>query len=385
MKIALDITPLTRRKRTGIENYIFNLCKNFPLVDKENEYVLFANSFGHYESLKTAAEEVGVRNYQNMSAKISRVPGTFFKLLWKYVHAPSAERLVGGIDIFHASDRLDPPLKKAKLVVTIYDLTPIKFKEFFTEKAARYFAEYFKSVIPKADMVVAISQCTKNDILEYFDIAEDRIQVTPLAANDNYKRILDKEVIDGIKEKYGIDKNYVLFVGTLEPRKNIANLVRAYSILPDYLKRDHLLVICGKKGEYYEEIFKTVEKLGLEDKVIFTGYVPDKDIPLLMNGAEIFVYPTFYEGFGLPLIEAMACGTPVISSNISSIPEVIGNAGILINPNDVEELNDAILKLLTSETLKNQLSKKGLKQARKFSWKTTAKKTVEIYNKIGDI
>jgi len=381
MRITIDISPLTRQKRTGIENYIFNLCRNLPKVDKENEYVLFGNSYGHCQSLRTAVEEIGVENYQNMTAKISKVPRSVLRLTWKYAHAPSAERLVGNIDIFHASTIM-PPLKRAKLVVTIFDLAPIQFKEFFTKEAARYFTNYFKSIIPKADVVIAISNSTKNAVLEYFNIPEDRIQVTPLAANDNYKQISDSNIIRKAKVRYGINRNYILFVGTLEPRKNLRNLIKAYSILPDYLKRNYALVLCGKRGWYYEEIFRTVRELNLEGNVIFTEYVPDKDIPLLMNGAKVFVYPSFYEGFGLPPLEAMACGTPVISSNVSSIPEVVGDAGILVNPKDVEELSDAIQRVLSNDQLRAQLSEKGLKHAGKFSWRQTAEKTVEVYNKV---
>ena len=382
MRITIDISPLVTSNRTGIPNYIFNLCINLPLVDKQNEYVLFANSYGHYQSLKQAVDEILVGNYQNISAKISRTPGTILKLMWKHVHVPSAERLAGKIDIFHASTII-PPLKSAKLVVTIHALSAIKFKRFFKKETVRYFVGYCKNVMPKADVIITDSNSSKNDILEYFTIDEDRVQVIPLAANDNYKPILDKKAVNDIKRRYGINGEYILFVGTLEPRKNVANLVRAYSLLPDYIKRDHLLVICGKKGWYYEDIFKAVKELNMEDRVVFTNYVPDEDIPLLMNGAKAFVYPSFYEGFGLPLLEAMACGTPVISSNISSIPEVVGDAGILVNPTDVEELSDAIQRVLGNDQLRAHLSKRGLKQASKFSWQKTAEKTVEIYNKVG--
>lgn len=384
MKIAIDISPLATQKRTGIENYVFNLCKNLPLVDKENEYVLFANSYRHYQSLRTAVEEISVRSYPNMSAKISKLPGTFLRLLWGCLRAPSAERLVGDIDIFHhASHRMSPPSKKTRLVVTIFDLTPIKHPTYHTKGMISRYISDFPHLLKNADKVIAISNCTKNDIIEHFDIAEERVQVTPLAANDDYKQISDKHAIDKIKGIYDIDKDYILFVGTLEPRKNLVNLLKAYCILPDYLKRDYALVLCGKKGWYYEEIFETVRELKLENKVIFTGYVPDKDIPLLMNGAAVFVYPSFYEGFGLPPLEAMACGTPVISTNVSSIPEVVGDAGILVSPTDVEELSDAMLRVLDNETLKAQLSEKGLKQASKFSWRATAEKTMEVYNEVG--
>jgi len=386
MKIVIDVSPLTRQKKTGIENYVFNLCKNLPLIDKKNEYILFANSYGHYQPLQKAIEEIGVKNYQNMSIKISRIPGSILNIMWKYVHIPSADILTRKeIDVFHVSNRINPPLKKAKIIVTIFDLTPLKYRKYFRKKSIQYFKYYFNEMISKADMFIAISNATKNDILSYDNINEDRVEVIPLAADSDYRKIEDNNKIKYIKQLYGLQGNYILFLGTLEPRKNIVNLIKSYNILPKDIKRDFLLVISGKKGWYYEEIFRTVRELGLEEKVVFTGYIPEEDKPALMNGAEVFVYPSFYEGFGLPPLEAMACGVPVISSNKSSIPEVIGNAGILINPDNVYELSNAIFQVLSNESLKSQLSEKSVIQAKKFSWEITARKTLEIYNKIGEI
>jgi len=387
MKIAIDISPLATPKRTGIENFTFNFCKNLSKVDKENEYILFANSYGHFQSLKEAIEGIGIKESRNISTQISRVPRTILELMWKYIHIPSVEHLVHEkIDVFHimGAGAINPLLRTVKLVATIYDLIPIKFPDFFDEKTRRHFNCYFNNVIPKADVVIAISNSTKEDILEYFDIPGNKVEVVaPGFDSELYRQMQDKSMIDKIKAKYGIDKNYILFVGTLEPRKNLQKLIKAYSILPEYLKSDYLLVVCGKKGLFFEELFRAVKELKLEEKVIFTGYVPDEDLPFLMNGAEVFVYPSLYEGFGLPPLEAMACGTPVISSKVSSLPEVVNDAGILINPNDVEELSDALLRVLSNNELRAQLSEKGLKQASKFSWKKTAMKIVEIYNKVG--
>lgn len=385
MKIAIDISPLATPKRTGIGNFTFNFCKYLLKVERENEYILFSNSYGHFQSLREAIDEIGVRQFRNVSPHISRVPRTILELMWKYIHIPSVEYLVHEkIDVFHIMGIINPPLRTAKLVATIYDLIPIKFPDFFDEKTRRHFNCYFNNVIPKADVVIAISNSTKEDILEYFDIPGNKVEVVaPGFDSELYKQIQEKNMIDKIKAKYGIDRKYILFVGTLEPRKNLERLIKTYSILPDYLKKDYLLVICGTKGWFFEGIFRAVKELKLEEKVIFTGYVPDEDIPLLMNGAEVFVYPPLYEGFGLPPLEAMACGTPVISSKVSSLPEVVGDAGILINPNDVEELSNAIQRVLSSNELRAQLSEKGLKQASRFSWERTTSKIVEIYNKMG--
>jgi len=387
MKIAINVTPLNVPKRTGIQNYFFNLCKYLPLVDKKNEYIFYAHSYRHYKSLKFTIGEFALNNFKNTLVKISRIPAPILSLMWERANILSAEYLIGPVDIFHTSEKLNPPLKNAKLIMTIFDITPIKFEAYHKECTIKSYANNLPKVLRKVDMVIAISQCTKNDILEYFGniISEDRIRVVPLAADEQYRQINDENLINEIKTTYKIYKPYILFVGTLEPRKNITNLIRAYNILPASLKRNYHLVICGKKGWYYDEIFETIKELKLEDKVIFTGYVPDDTIPLLMNGAEVFVYPSFYEGFGLPPLEAMSCGTPVISSNISSIPEVVGDAGILINPKDIEELSDAITRTLNNGDLKRQLISRGLQQAKKFSWEKTAKETLEVYNMVSAI
>lgn len=384
MKIAIDISPFATPKRTGIANSTFNFCKNLQKVDKENEYILFANSYRHFQFLREAIEGIGISKSRNISTQISRVPKTILELMWKYIHIPSVEHLVHEkIDIFHIMSvgAINPPLRTAKLVATIYDLIPIKFPDFIGEKISKRF---INNVISKADMVIAVSNSTKEDILEYFDIPGNKVEVVaPGFDSELYRQIQGKSMIDKIKAKYGIDRKYILFVGEIKPNKNLERLMKAYSILPNYLKSDCLLVICGKKGWFFEGVFRAVKELKLEEKVIFTGYIPDEDLPFLMNGAEVFVCPSLYEGFGLPPLEAMACGTPVISSKVSSLPEVIGDAGILINPNDVEGLSNAILRILSSNELRAQLSEKGLKQANKFSWEKTASQTVEIYNKVG--
>jgi glycosyltransferase involved in cell wall biosynthesis len=356
MKIAIDISPLVTPKRTVIENFTFNFCKNLPKVDKENEYILFANSYGHFQSLRKAIEDMGIGKSRNILTHISRVPGTILELMWKYIQIPSIEYLVHEkIDVFHIMGVKNPPLRAAKLIVTIYDLIPLKFPNLFDEKTRGRFNFYFNNVIPKADIIIAISDSVKEDIIKY-NISEDKVEVVfPGFDGELYRQIQDKNMIDKVKAKYGIDRKYILFVGTLEPRKNLGGLIKAYSILPDYLKSDYLLVICGKKGWFFEEIFGAVKELKVEEKVIFTGYVSDEDVSLLMNGAEVFVYPSLYEGFGLPPLEAMACGTPVISSKVSSLPEVVNDAGILVNPNDIEELSNAILRVLSSNELRVQL------------------------------
>ena len=183
-----------------------------------------------------------------------------------------------------------------------------------------------------------------------------------------------------VKKKYGIAKPFILYLGTLEPRKNVPAVLKAYAGLPN--RRDFNLVLAGKKGWLYEEIFRTVGDLGLEEDVIFTGYVPEEDRPKLMSAAEVFVFPSFFEGFGMPVVEAQACGTPVIASNTTSLPEAVGDGGVLVDPKNISQLAEALEEVLSSGSLREKLVKKGLANARRFNWEDSGAKIVRIFNSL---
>jgi glycosyltransferase involved in cell wall biosynthesis len=226
-------------------------------------------------------------------------------------------------------------------------------------------------------MIISISHHTKYDMLKHFKIPEDKIKVIHLAANECYKPLKEDEIYK-INEKYSLNHPYILYVGGLEPKKNIPTLLKAFYKLKKH-DVNHKLVITGEKRWNYKSIFETIDKLNLQKEVIFTGYIPDEDLPALYNAADLFVYPSLYEGFGLPPLEAMACGTPVITSNTSSLPEVVGDAGIMVNPYDIDELTNKMYKVLTNEGLTEELSKKGLERAKLFSWKKCAEETLNTY------
>jgi len=229
-----------------------------------------------------------------------------------------------------------------------------------------------------ADQIIAISNSTKQDLIRYFQVPEEKITVTHLAADECFQPLpFDK--VQVFREKYGLDFPFILYVGTLEPRKNLPTLIKAFY----YLKKKnihHKLVIAGGKGWKYDPIFQTISDLNLIKDIHFTGYVPKEDLPLLYNAADAFVYPSLYEGFGLPPLEAMACGCPVITSNTSSLPEVVGDAGIMINPCDYDKLAEAIDNIISDTDLKIQFSKMGQVRAAQFSWNKCAEETLKIYN-----
>jgi glycosyltransferase involved in cell wall biosynthesis len=271
------------------------------------------------------------------------------------------------IDIYHGTNYVIPPLRRVPGVVTIFDLIML-FPEFGVSTFRR---EELKKYIDRADSVICISDHTKNDLINFFNVPDDKIRVTLLAADESFKIISDNDAVIKVTQRLGIEGDYLLYTGTMDARKNILNLVRAFSILKTEKRIHHKLVLAGKKGWLYNEILKIVQTVGLDKDVIFTGYVADEDMPYLYNGAELFAYPSLYEGFGLPPLEAMACGCPVVTSNTTSIPEVVGDAGLMVDPHSLED-----------SALRSELSERGLKRASEFSWKRCASETLEIYRNL---
>lgn len=353
MRIGIDIQT-TLGEKTGFGFYVSNLVKHLKDIDNSNKYLLF----------KPETEE-------DFSA-----PQRF---IWDQVKFPKLAKK-NKVDILHQPCFSAPIFHDGmKIVVTIHDLIAIRFGKDIPFYSRQYFGRWMPFSYRYADEIIAVSEYTKKDIIKLLNIPDKKITVIPLAVDDCFKEIHDKEVINAVKNKYHITGNYLLHLGTINPRKNLEFLIEVFSALED---NNLKLVITGKKGWYYEGLFDLVKKLGLEDRVIFTGYIDDEDKPALYNGASIFLFPSIYEGFGLPPLEAMACGTPVICSNTSSIPEVVGSAGILISPTDKLCWVREIKKVLEDKQIYNALSKKALIQATKFSWDRCAKQTIQIYEKL---
>lgn len=234
----------------------------------------------------------------------------------------------------------------------------------------------------RADAIIAISNHTKMDCIKYLGIPEEKIRVIYEAADEIFKpEKIKEEMKNHLKDKYGIEFPFILSVGTLEKRKNLPNVLKAFYRLKK-TGNHHKLVIVGKIGWKYNKIFSTMEELDLKKDVIFTGYVPDEDLVKIYNAADLFVFPSIYEGFGLPPLEAMACGCPVITSNTSSLPEVVGDAGVTVDPYDDKALADEMHRILSNDGFKTELSKKSLERAELFSWRQTAKETWNVYEEV---
>jgi glycosyltransferase involved in cell wall biosynthesis len=276
------------------------------------------------------------------------------------------------------------PQQTARLL-TIYDLIPQIFPDFVTLTVLKRGIEILDSVNITKDWIICISEHTKQDFCQYTGMNQERVFVTPLAASNNFYPVINTSLITQTQTKYHIPPEpYLLSLCTLEPRKNLAFLLRSYAqLLEQYPTIGINLVLVGVSGWKNNDIFQTVQNHPLlKRRVIITGYIPDQDLSTIYSGALAFVYPSLYEGFGLPPLEAMQCGTPVITSNTSSLPEVVGDAGIMIDPNDQDQLSQALLSLINNATLRQELSQKGLVRAKQFSWEKCAAQTVKIYHQI---
>jgi len=293
-------------------------------------------------------------------------------------------KVIEEFDILHLPwfiDKSLSQLRNVKIFLTIHDLLPLRFPNLFSYSNRESFLRNLRSINDKI-WIHCVSNSTRNDVLELLKkkVNPDRVFVVPLAASNHFRRIVNRSVLEEIKGKYGIPSNaqYLLSICTLEPRKNLVSALRAFSIVAQ--KKDHIkFLLVGTKGWHYKKIFKLVQDLGIGNDVIFTGYVLDEDLPALYSAAMCFVYPSYYEGFGLPPLEAMSCGVPVVVSNRASLPEVVGNAGLYVDPDDVEGIAKSITRILNNDCLRKELSEKAMKRASLFSWEKTVRDIIAMY------
>ncbi len=304
---------------------------------------------------------------------------TVERIFWEALRLPFEARKVRA-DIIHTVGFSAPLIRSCRVVSTVHDLIGLVYASHLKGASRFYWTKWLPYSIAKADYLIASSENTKRDILKFIHYPQERISVIPLAVNRRFK-IIDKKEASACLRKYFQFNDFILSVGTLEPRKNLKNLILAYSMLPMYLRRSYPLVVVGKQGWGTHGLLQLIGELGLEGDVRFIGYVPDEELVYFYNASTLFVYPSLYEGFGLPILEAMSCGTPVISSNVSSIPEVTADAAHLIDPLKPLEMADAMKLLLLNSLLRQKLSFRGLERSKAFSWERVAKMTTEVYER----
>lgn len=371
MKIGIDGRAAKWYRGTGIGNYTYQVINSLNQLDTCNNYLLFMPDKCRNDI--NFNKNFNVRN-------IGENSGNGF---WNEVNIPNILHY-NEVELYHVPQNgIGLPMDKpCKMVITLHDIIPYKMPETVGPSYLKIFLEQIPKIVPQCDGIITVSNFSKEDIMREFDYPGEKIFVTHLAPEDIYKP-KDKRFSKGLINKlYGIENDYILYIGGFSPRKNIIGLIEAFSKLVLKHKKDIKLVIAGKKGLSYERYRNRAESLGILDKVLFPGFIPIEHLPFLYSAAELFVYPSFYEGFGLPPVEAMACGTPVIASNTTSIPEIVGNNALLINPWDTEELFQAMLKTLEDSSLRESLITKGFIRSSELSWDKTALHTLKAYNKI---
>jgi len=379
MILGIDGKPLLMQK-TGIGTYTDRLLSTFcSFVPNLRFRVYLPFSLGQLGREARNFREALQRQYGERVTFIgSSFPPKLRRWIWQSSDFMPVEGIIGEVDLYHGTNLVMPPLSRAKGVLTLYDLTFLLLPEYHV-RGMKSFACHTKRYAERADGLIAISEQTRQDAIEHLGIPPERIRVTLLAADERYRVLEDRQAVAAVSARYGIDREFILYTGTLEPRKNVPALVRAFHRLKRETKLPHKLVLAGKKGWLYEDIFAEVRTLGVEHDVIFTGYVPDEDLPVLYNGASLFAYPSFYEGFGLPPLEAMACGCPVVTSNTSSLPEVVGDAGIMVDPRQPDALADAMARVLGDSELATDMRIRGLARAATFSWERCSRETLSLY------
>ena len=374
MRIGLDGKVLTLRAG-GIGRYAINLTRAMlaeaAARRHELEFVIFT---GPQTSRGVMEEFRGLCDEHYLAAKSS--------LLRSFVHIPHALRRMR-IDVFHGMDHVGIPFvgKTGKCVVTVHDVIPLVLPHTFTRRHRLVVRTALARVGRQADLIIVPSRAVQRDVVQYLHVPEDRVAVTPHGCEARFNPSRDAASIGAAAARYGLSARYLLAVGTLEPRKNLTTLVRAFARLRDRSAIDPAveLVLAGARGWLDDPVFRTVQSLGLGDSVRLPGFIDDDHLPAVYRGAELVVFPSLYEGFGLPLLEALACGVPVVASNTAALPEVAGGAAVLVDPLDIDALAQAIARVLRDEALRGRLREDGIARAAEFSWETAARRTLDAY------
>ena len=358
----------------GNESYASNLIEALAEIDSQNQYTLYVTKRAAVERYSNRWANFSVRRTAPHSPVI-RIPLTL-----------SVELRRRPVDVLHVQYTA-PPLTPCPIVSTIHDLAFEHLPETFKRRSWMQLRLTVRSTAKRAAQIITLSDHSKSDIVETYGISPDRISVTPAAAASSFKPVSDENELQRVRQTYGIESDYILSVGAIQPRKNLARLVAAYSRLRHAHPQGKLpkLVIVGKRAWLYGETLRTIEELELTNSVILTGYVPENDLPALYSGAVCFAYLSYFEGFGLPLVEAMKCGTPVIAGNRTSSPEVVGDAGILVDPFQIDEIAAAIKRVISDSDFRSDLKLKGLERARLFDWRETARQTLAVYQKAATV
>lgn len=394
MIIGIDSRAISQDKYSGVEEYAFNLLNALFAIDRKNRYVLFnagKNPSQRYRDFSSKTQ----KNSPNVKAVRSKISNRLLNVFFKCLPWPKINKLMGkvypecnrGADlVFSPNINLLPVSRECKKIITFHDLSFVRYSGFFSFKQRLWHKFVNPAALAReADFIIAVSQSTKNDLIEIYGVPREKIRVIYSGISSKSKVESRKSKVNEIIKKYNLPEKYILYLGTIEPRKNIIGLIKAFELFKKKYPpaadppKAGKLVIAGAKGWLYGDIFKAAKSSEFKNEIIFTGTVADEDRASLYNMASLFVYPSFYEGFGFPPLEAMSAGIPVIASNCSSLPEAVGDAALMVNPYNIGETAWAMNEVLSNNNLRDKMIKKGYEQVKKFSWEKCARETLEVF------
>ena len=370
MRIGISLL-CSKKKRTGTDNVAYNLIRNLPEVDERNQYVIFTTKESHdwFSSFPDQFDTVNV--------KLTYPRGIW---LWEHLFFHLDARR-NGVDLIYFPQARGVLGYRGRNVLMIHDLNAymglynVQFRQYLLYRT------WYKVNVPNASMIVTVSEHIKNQIMRRFSVPSHKVRVVHNGVDDRFKPGSKSEVF---KKKYGLPARYILFVGSSYGNKNLKRLIEAHSSVCRKKVFDHHLVIAGGPGDQEDIIQDLVKKNHLQDIVHLFGYFPDNELPCLYNNAELFVFPALAEGFGIPPLEAMACGTPVLASDTPVSREVLGDSAIMVNPYSIDSIAEGITKVLGAASLRNELKRKGVERVKKYSWKKTASEMVKVFEEAGN-
>jgi glycosyltransferase involved in cell wall biosynthesis len=375
MRILVDARPAVSPGRSGIGEYTLQLLRRLPVVDPQDTFIAW---YLNARLSRRPGRSLGVAS-GNARLRSSPIPARVFEILSQRWELPRVE-WTGGLDLVFAPNFVPPPTRKP-VVMTVHDLAFRRFPETAPHATRRWLAR-LERYLPSAARIIAVSECTKQDLVELYGVTEERVAVIPHGVDHSVFRPVSGERVERVRHRLGVDGPYVLSLGGIEPRKNLPNLIRAFAGLD--AGPDLRLVLAGS-GVPWNPEGPTMLREALEElppaarrRIVLAGYVPAEDRVALLSGAQALVYPSLYEGFGLPILEAMACGTPVVTSNVSAMPEVAGGAAELVDPRDVHSIAAGIDRVVRRDDLRQRLRAAGLERAAAFDWDETARRTAAI-------
>jgi glycosyltransferase involved in cell wall biosynthesis len=376
MRIGIDARVI--RKYPGLGRVCYNLIKEIAIIDKRNEYIIF----GKHPSLNFLE---GHRNFRYTDIDFPVLSARTLFLLQRIIKRE-------GVELFYSPFQVTTIFPPCPMVITVHDMMDLFYPDafshhpFYINYALR---TYFRFVIPKsirnATMITSVSESTKRDILKYFHVPEDKVEVIHNGVEEKFSPVKDEHLLTMVKEKYNLPDRFVLYLGSTKPYKNLDGTLEAFSKLKkkNINSNNHIyLVIGGLRHFSSSDLEKKLRELGIENDFLNIGYISEEDLPSVYSRAEVFLFPSIWEGFGLPALEAMACGTPVVTSNTSSLPEVVGEAGIMVDPKDTTSIAEALYRILNNRAIRKELSGKGIKEAKKFSWRMAAEKLLKVFSAV---